>query len=905
MSASYTNQARETFKKYGFIPGNSFKYRGVYYSYRVFDEVHNKFTRYMYKNFLDDIASGKVQPVDPFIHYLQSPATQGQSLRNSDKLERFTTNFPMDKFRLESEEIRKLTMDKVQQFRSDIAPKKINKLEDVEVVHINRRDDEIEDKSSLYAMISILYAVAEQYYPNHKISLQIMYRPNKYRDYLFPSHHYINDETKALLENLINHIWYGAELTVMDDSDKYMINLTNEWDSMCICFTEDRQKIKNKLDNPVLAKGQRRAGAKWGWINTTTIDLSRYGIFNTFDPQNYRYPCLVHALQHSNILSNSELEYVKSVMNTRNFPTDNIKKLSEKLDICIAVYYYESRDKTIHSPTIYGNNESRRIDLLLRDKHYMIYDKNIAISPTYIEKYKYFDENINPKSFEKRFQARKLNNMGYPTLDKKTISINEVINLFFKFGYFRPLTAIERYQTLMQKRDISFVDLEYPACCTREIIYNSPILPNKTVKYTSDINTIVANNPGIKLTKYKGMTRIAETETEIYKNSSIFFSFDDPTDGEISLFGQVMLEKFGINIDNFNSAAAIGQELMHKYECYKNVYQLSGKPAIFISKCAPKITVSPAFGEVQDVSGDLCSIDKNGSYTSVYRDFDGIPCGKPKILQNFDNVNAYDMYYVYIDIRSMKCKHKEDRFPTIARLGPNFVSKTVLINLLEHYEIEYEFISGYYFDEGFNTNIRRLAIDLYELREYYKSIGSRIEAVFKGILCTLWGKSTYKPKKFIHKTKDIEDFDKAKNKHGVFLYSSQQVNDKTVSFTLAKPLSLEYGIPQFSTNILSFSRTFMNDLYYRAADLDVPIYYSNTDCLLMNRSDIDKLDIVGDKLGEFKIEYSDISRAIIISAKKFLWIYKNGSIRCVYRKRKETDEENIAFFENLSRKLLD
>ena len=29
MSASYTNQARETFKKYGFIPSNSFKYRGV------------------------------------------------------------------------------------------------------------------------------------------------------------------------------------------------------------------------------------------------------------------------------------------------------------------------------------------------------------------------------------------------------------------------------------------------------------------------------------------------------------------------------------------------------------------------------------------------------------------------------------------------------------------------------------------------------------------------------------------------------------------------------------------------------------------------------------------------------------------------------------------------------------
>ena len=236
MSASQTPFAREQFKKYGFIPSNSFKFRGVYYSYRVFDEVHNKFTRYMYKKFLDDIASGKVQPVDPFIHYLQSPTTQGDSLRSSDKLERFTRNFPMDKFRLESEEIRRLTMEKVQQFRSDVAPKKINPLGSVNAVVIKNRDDEIEDKSSLYAMISIIYAVSEQYYPNHKVVLEVNYKPNKYRDYLFPSHHHLDDETIALLENLIKHIWYGAELTIVDDSDKYMLNTWNEWESMSLYF---------------------------------------------------------------------------------------------------------------------------------------------------------------------------------------------------------------------------------------------------------------------------------------------------------------------------------------------------------------------------------------------------------------------------------------------------------------------------------------------------------------------------------------------------------------------------------------------------------------------------------------------------------------------------------------------
>ena len=140
------------------------------------------------------------------------------------------------------------------------------------------------------------------------------------------------------------------------------------------------------------------------------------------------------------------------------------------------------------------------------------------------------------------------------------------------------------------------------------------------------------------------------------------------------------------------------------------------------------------------------------------------------------------------------------------------------------------------------------------------------------------------------------------DKHEAFLYNSRQINDNTVSFTLSKPLALEYAVPQFSTDILSYSKAFMNDLYFKAADMHAPIYYSNTDCMLMDRENAYKLGVIGDKLGEFKIEYDNISRAMIISAKKFLWVYKSGDIRCVSRKRFETDEENVAYFERFFRK---
>jgi hypothetical protein len=93
----------------------------------------------------------------------------------------------------------------------------------------------------------------------------------------------------------------------------------------------------------------------------------------------------------------------------------------------------------------------------------------------------------------------------------------------------------------------------------------------------------------------------------------------------------------------------------------------------------------------------------------------------------------------------------------------------------------------------------------------------------------------------------------------------------------------------------------MNDIYFKASDMNIPIYYSNTDCCLMDRENIYKLGIVGEKLGEFKIEHENICRAIIISPKKFMHIYSdNTSPRVVWRhKNKEDNDYNLKMFEQM------
>ena len=897
MRAAQTNNAKNLFIKYGFMPSNNFTFQGIHKGYRVFDEVNNKFVNYKYRNFLNDIKTGKVVEVDPFLHTLTVANRQRTQPRqvHTDRLTRYTEYFPIEQFKQEPRAIRAETMRKATELKKQASVRN-----HPDHIHIRRRNDEFEDKSSLYAIIDALYVISSYDWGNTKITLNVNFRmDNPIHDYHFPDIYYINKETVEMLENLIKNLYYGEEIIIQDKSDSYKFQSMREWESIDIVFDEDaKESMVNRLTNPNVER-RRRAGAKWAWINTTPIDLSRYGIFNTYDKNNYRFPCFVYALEQSGVLTLSEIEFVKSVINTRSFPIDNIKLICEKLNISIQIYYYSSKQSRVYNSNLFGTNPDRMIKLLLRQKHYMLYE-DVNICAYYIKNYQTIDKNIQEKYFDKRYMTRKLNNYGIPTYASKPLNINQIIDLFFECKYFKPLSPFQLSQTLFQKRDVDFVDLSYPDCCARIKEYIQPENTNKKTIFTSDIEDIVNSNRNIKINKYKGTIRSAETNDTIYKNTNIWFSFEEPTDEEIDRFKQVMQDKFDVNIDNFDSAASVGQELMHKYHCFDNVFELSGKPAIFLTNCAPKIALQPAFHEKQDISGDLVSIDKNGSYTSIYTQFSGIPCGKPKILTSFNPNNEFDDYYIYIDIKSIKCKHNEERFPTIQSLGANFLHKTIFENLLKHYDIEYEFISGYYFDEGFNDNIKRLALDLYRIRDEYKAKNDRINEVFKGILNTLWGKCTYKQKKLRNITKSIDEVHNFVNMNFDFIFQARQLNENSVSFSITKPLSLEYGIPQFSTNILSFSRSYMNDIYFKASDMNIPIYYSNTDCCLLDRENIDKLEIVGNKLGEFKIEYENIARAIIISAKKFLWLYKNGEQRCIWRcKRKDDPEYNFRVFEKM------
>ena len=90
----------------------------------------------------------------------------------------------------------------------------------------------------------------------------------------------------------------------------------------------------------------------------------------------------------------------------------------------------------------------------------------------------------------------------------------------------------------------------------------------------------------------------------------------------------------------------------------------------------------------------------------------------------------------------------------------------------------------------------------------------------------------------------------------------------------------------------------MNNIIYEAADNDISIYYSNTDSLVFDKSNVQHFNnLIGSELGKFKIEHDNINKLIIISPKKYLRVYENKEYETPSFYKNKSDVET--YFENL------
>ena len=73
-----------------------------------------------------------------------------------------------------------------------------------------------------------------------------------------------------------------------------------------------------------------------------------------------------------------------------------------------------------------------------------------------------------------------------------------------------------------------------------------------------------------------------------------------------------------------------------------------------------------------------------------------------------------------------------------------YIDKITLMDLMEFYDVEYELIRGYFFNEGFNNKINEFIKTLFDLRLKYKNEGNALQQTIKLLLNSIYGKSILK-----------------------------------------------------------------------------------------------------------------------------------------------------------------
>lgn len=333
-----------------------------------------------------------------------------------------------------------------------------------------------------------------------------------------------------------------------------------------------------------------------------------------------------------------------------------------------------------------------------------------------------------------------------------------------------------------------------------------------------------------------------------------------------------------LNIEYIISSASLANTFMFKNDCMLDTYILAGTPRLFIQKCVVGGRVMCRDNEKQHTFHELADFDAVSLYPSAMSRLQGFLKGSPKIITNFEP-EKYDGYYIQIKITKVG---KHLHFPLLSYVDDNgirqftndligktvFVDNIALEDAVKYQQIEYEFIRGYYFDDGFNTNIVKFIKKVFNERLRLKSEKNPAEQVYKLIMNSCYGKLIQKENKydevFIY---GEEKFEKkfTYNYDDSFLVSGTKIRDGMYLMTKKAQVGRHFSSPHLGVQVLSMSKRIMNEVMTLAENNDINIYYQDTDSMHIDNDKITKLadlfklkydrELIGKNLGQFHSDF--------------------------------------------------
>jgi len=330
-------------------------------------------------------------------------------------------------------------------------------------------------------------------------------------------------------------------------------------------------------------------------------------------------------------------------------------------------------------------------------------------------------------------------------------------------------------------------------------------------------------------------------------------------------FHRWMKDAVNMDVHHHMTLSHLGKNYMISQRCFEDVFALKRHVMEYIRKCVVGGRVMCAYNQPQVIHTPVLDEDVNSLYPYAMQWMPGFLRGKPKVIpnewkQDFRNrMGELDGIFCRIRITFVG---KQRAFPLLYHRENGtlewtdecvgrilYVCKTSLEDMIEFHEIEFECLDGYYFNEGFNTNIKQVMLHLFQKRKEKKEEGNPIQKVYKLVMNSCYGSTLTKPIteacSFIRK-KDFGEFYRRNHLYITQTYElgvSLPANDltleqiqyleerKTIAVEMVRSLNDCASLPHVGAEILAWSKRHMNQIMYLAEDLNIDIYYTDTDSI--------------------------------------------------------------------------
>lgn len=334
----------------------------------------------------------------------------------------------------------------------------------------------------------------------------------------------------------------------------------------------------------------------------------------------------------------------------------------------------------------------------------------------------------------------------------------------------------------------------------------------------------------------------------------------------------------GLNIDNYISTASLANDYMLKEGVYDDTYMLNGSAREFIQKCMVGGRTMISENKKKHIMKSVDDFDAVSLYPSAMERLGligGYLKGRPKILTrfNYDYLKQQDGYFVEIVITKVG---KHFKFPLMSQKGETrnftndmigqvmYVDKISLEDLIQFHQIEFDIKKGYYYNEGRNPKILEVIRHLFNTRKIEKKNKNPIEQVFKLLMNASYGKTLLKP--FDSETKYIHDLDTHVSKYYSFIKSIVQISNGNYKVEHYKSIGDHYNNVFVGVEVLSMSKRIMNEVMCLAEDLNLNMYYQDTDSIHIDTESVSVLadafqqkynrQLIGSEMGQFHTDFS-------------------------------------------------